>query len=102
MEIYIQKLLVSLRKVMGRRNDTEQGDNFADTHERITIFKKYLPLIAIFPLMFIVYFFIEYQSKAMLIYLVSLCSSIWTSLYIDSMRVFILVSLLPNLLLVRL
>ena len=60
----------------------EQGDNFAGTHERITIFKKYLPLIAIFPLMFIVYFFIEYQSKTMLIYLVSLCSSICISLYI--------------------
>ena len=60
----------------------EQGDNFAGTHERITIFKKYLPLIAIFPMMFIVYFFIEYQSKTMLIYLVSLCSSICISLYI--------------------
>ena len=60
----------------------EQGDSFASTHERITIFKKYLPLVAIFPLMFIVYFFIEYQSKTMLIYLVSLCSSICISLYI--------------------
>jgi len=60
----------------------EQGDSFAETHGRITIFKKYLSLIAIFPLMFMVYFFIEYQSKTMLIYLVSLCSSICISLYI--------------------
>ena len=60
----------------------EQGDSFASTHERVTIFKKYLPLIAIFPLMFIVYFFIEHQSKTMLIYLVSLCFSISISLYI--------------------
>ncbi|MDA9689046.1 FtsW/RodA/SpoVE family cell cycle protein [Betaproteobacteria bacterium] len=60
----------------------EQGDNFAATHERITVFKKYLSLVAIFPLMFIVYFFIEYKSKTMLIYFVSLCSSICISLYI--------------------
>ena len=83
MEIYTQKLLVSLRKCHGVLGTIlEQGDNFAGTHERITIFKKYLPLVAIFPLMFIVYFFIEYQSKTMLIYLVSLCSSICLSLYI--------------------
>ena len=60
----------------------EQGNNFAGIHELITIFKKYLPLVAIFPLMFIVYFFIEYQSKTMLAYLISLCSSICISLYI--------------------
>ncbi|MAF82443.1 MAG: hypothetical protein CMK52_06065 [Proteobacteria bacterium] len=60
----------------------EQGEKFGATHERITIFKKYLSLVAIFPLMLIVYFFIEYQSKTMLLYLVSLCSSICISLYI--------------------
>ncbi len=60
----------------------EQGENFGATHERITVLKKYLSLVAIFPLMFIVYFFIEHQSKTMLIYLLSLCSSICISLYI--------------------
>ena len=61
----------------------EEGNNFASTHERITVFKKYLPLVAIFPLMFIIYFFMGYQSITMLVYLVSLCSSICLSLYIS-------------------
>ena len=59
-----------------------QGGELEETHRTISILKNYLPLIIIVPLMFIVYFYLEHQSKTLLVYLTSLCFFVCVSLYI--------------------